>query len=184
MASVGKIIVLIVVVLLSFSPQSSERKYTFGELWGGDIELPEFPFGIKDLNASIVVRENETVCVRIFSSGEVTLTIRVGKKQRREVVGNNETISITARENVSNISLRFLNTKGYSVTLFKNSTITVFPPEYRGKGLARPVISRENARIIGILLVSIPILIMLFRAKKRKVSPSREDLLEYVGAVG
>ena len=142
--------------------------------------MSAFPFGVKNLVANISVHANETVVVRIYSTDDVTLTLTVGGKRARKVVGNNETISVVAPENVSVINISLVNTKDHPVVVFGNSTITIYPPEAVGHA-GSIVLSREQARIYGIVAVLIPIIIMVVRARKRRVVTGDEGLLEYVG---
>jgi len=175
-----KIILILILVSSHFSILSEERTYTFEELWSGNITLSAFPFGVENLIANITVYVNETVTVRIYSNGEVTITLIVGSSRRRSVVGNNETISIVAEENVSNITISIVNTRDYPVTIFGNSTITITPPKTENSA-ASPIITREQAKIYGILSVIIPIAIMILRARRRKVKVADSEILEYFG---
>ena len=180
----GEGLIIFLLLFASLLPvlASDQKTYSFRDLWGGDIVLSAFPFGVKNLVANLSVFENETVVVRIFCSGEVILTLTVGSRSKRTVVGNNETVSVVAVENVSNITIGLVNTKDYEVIVFSNSTITIIEPEE--SGVEAPLISREQARIYGVAIVVIPILIMVWRSRTRRSVPSREELLEYVGVSG
>jgi len=165
------------------STREYAREYTFGELWGGDIELSAFPFGVENLVANISVYANETVAVRIYSTDDVTLTLTVGEKKARRVVGNNETISVVAPEDASTINISIVNTKDHPVVVFRNSTITIYLVEagHTESSTGSIVLSREMARICGVAAVIVPIIIMVVRARKRRVVAGDEGLLEYVG---
>lgn len=170
--------IISILFLVSIFHIHSARVYSFGEIWGGNIELSAFPFGVKNLVANISVCVNETVVVRIYSTDDVTLTLVAGGKRARKVVGNNETISVVAPENTSFINISLVNTKDHKIVVFGNSTITIYPPEsVDHTGI---LLCREYARIYGIVAVLIPIIIMVVRAKKRRVVTGDEGLLEYV----
>mgnify|MGYP000651509406 CR=1 FL=1 len=137
--------VILILVLVSTFHVASAREYTFGDLWGGDIELPAFPFGVKNLVANISVRVNETVVVRIYSTDDVTLTLTVGKIRERKVVGNNKTVSVVASEDVLTINISIVNTKDHPVVVFGNSTITIYPLKAETGSI---MLSREMARML------------------------------------
>ena len=159
-----------------------DRTYTFEELWGGDITLSAFPWGVKNLLANITISANETIIVKIYSNGDITLTLRAGKKNKREVIGNNETLELTVDEDISNISLNMVNTNEYPITIFKNSTIRIKPPSTIEK--QKPIIGREEAKIYGALIFIFPILIMIYRSATRKKLEANEKILEYLGVEG
>lgn len=174
------IMVLCLLVFQGYRVLDGERSYTFGDLWGGDITLSPFPWGIKNLQANISVYANETIVVRIYSNGDVTLTLKAGKNSNRKVLGNNESLELVISEDIQNITLSLVNTNDYPVTIFGNSTIRIIPPEEEPK--PTPIISENEARLYGMLAVVVPIAIMLYRSKKRRIKPSGEELIEYMGA--
>lgn len=173
------LILLLLFVSSFYILASDQRTYSFGDLWGGDIVLSAF--GVRELVANLSVFENETVVVKVFCDGEVLLTLTVGSRYEKSIVGNNETVSVVAVENVSNITISLINTENRQVTIFGNSTITILEPKEFG---GAPLISREQARLYGVAIVVVPILIMVWRSRTRRSVPSREELLEYVGVSG
>lgn len=178
MASVRVVIALL--LIFSFPPVHvcGSRLYTFGDLWGGNIRVPAFPFGSLELTANITVYFGEIVELRLYCSDEIIVTLQVGSRSARRFLSNNETLSIVAMENVTNITIRLLNSKSHEIIVYANSTIRIYREERGGEVL----LSREQAGIIGIALFIVPILIMLYRSLTREQKGNVDELLEFIGA--
>lgn len=173
---------VVIALLLVFSSLQvhvcGSRIYTFGNLWGGNIRVPAFPFGSVELTANITVYSGEVVELRLYCSDEIIVTLQVGSRSSRKFLSNNETLSVIAVENATNITIRLLNSKSHEIIVYANSTIRIYREEKGGEVL----LSREQAGILGIALFIVPILIMLYRSLTREQKGNVDELLEFIGA--